>query len=168
MTNYNSGTGIYFNNAGSSTIPAGNYYFQNMNVGGNAVITIQGPANIVVDDLRFDSNVDIEIDATNGPVNIFFYPHAEADGKRFDEIKTCYLFYNNQTPRKEKMMKKIQLLTIFAFVLSLSVFQVPNVMAMSGKPDTSAMKEHGGSEKEHGGEAVKKGKEHAGKEHGGK
>ena len=77
-------------------------------------------------------------------------------------------------------MKKLELLTIFAFVLSLSVFQVPN--ALAGEHGGTAVKEHGGKEhggktaadaKEHAGEAVEEGKEHAGdavaktKEHGG-
>jgi hypothetical protein len=70
---------------------------------------------------------------------------------------------------KEKTMKKVQLLTIFAFVLSLSVFQVPS--ALAGEHGGTAVKEHGG--KEHGGEAVthkgegvEKAKEKGGKAHG--
>ena len=81
-------------------------------------------------------------------------------------------------------MKKLQLLTIFAFVLSLSVFQVPSVLAGEhggkehggeGMEKAAEAKEHAGegleTAKEHGGEAHgahKDGtKEHGGKEHGG-
>jgi len=54
LPNYALGTGTYFTNAGSQTIPAGDYYFQRMEVNSNAILTIQGPATIVVDDLLFD------------------------------------------------------------------------------------------------------------------
>ena len=66
-------------------------------------------------------------------------------------------------------MKKFQLLTIFAFVLSLSVFQAPSLMAgeHGGSPLEGDGKEHGGeTAKEHDGKAKGHDKEKSGKEHG--
>ena len=44
----------------------GSYYFTSLVIDSNAVLTIQGPATIVADNLEFNSNVDINIDSTNG------------------------------------------------------------------------------------------------------
>lgn len=55
----------------SDSIPPGNHHFSLLATGSNSTITITGPATIVVDDLRTDSNSNIIVDATNGPVEFY-------------------------------------------------------------------------------------------------
>lgn len=57
---------------GTNTVLAsGDYYFPSITTDSNAEFVIEGPATIVVDDFELNSNAELWVDATNGPVEIF-------------------------------------------------------------------------------------------------
>lgn len=55
----------------ATTIPASNRTYTNLTVNANKTLTVQGPANIVVTNLRLNSGSAMRIDPTNGPVNLW-------------------------------------------------------------------------------------------------
>ena len=55
----------------SVVVPPGDHAYDAIDVGGNSVLMIQGPATLVVEDFEVKSNAVFIIDATNGPVEIF-------------------------------------------------------------------------------------------------
>jgi hypothetical protein len=55
----------------STTLPTGNRTYTNLTVGNNKVLTIVGPANVVMSNLTLNSNAQIVVDATNGPVEFW-------------------------------------------------------------------------------------------------
>ena len=57
--------------AGSTTIPAGKHSFSSLAIGKDATLTVQGPAQIVVDDFIGDKDARLVIDASAGPVTVF-------------------------------------------------------------------------------------------------
>ncbi len=63
-------TGV-FNAVSNTTLAAGDYHFTSFQISGNAQLTIQGPARLVLDDALVESNSEWVIDATNGPVEIY-------------------------------------------------------------------------------------------------
>jgi hypothetical protein len=54
------------------TLVAGNYHFTSLTLQNQAAFTIQGPASVVVDAFTSNSGCSLAIDATNGPVNVYF------------------------------------------------------------------------------------------------
>ncbi len=57
--------------SGATTIPSGNRAYTNLTVNNNKTLTINGPARIVVTNLRVKSGGRININATGGPVEIW-------------------------------------------------------------------------------------------------
>jgi hypothetical protein len=57
--------------AGNQTLPAGSYHFTNLVVSNNKVLTVNGPATIVADNLQLKSNSQLKINASNGPVTVY-------------------------------------------------------------------------------------------------
>jgi hypothetical protein len=55
----------------NTTIPASQRSYGNLTVGSNKTLTINGPASLVVSNLRLNSGSTIYVNATNGPVEIF-------------------------------------------------------------------------------------------------
>jgi hypothetical protein len=55
--------------SGSETLASGDYAFDDVSIGG--ILTIVGPATIVVTNLSLKANQEIIVDATMGPVEIF-------------------------------------------------------------------------------------------------
>ena len=53
------------------TLSAGQYYFTDLEVGGNKQLTIAGPTTLVVDNLTVKSNAKLLIDPSGGKVNIY-------------------------------------------------------------------------------------------------
>lgn len=49
-------------------LPAGDYNFTSVTVGGGSKMTIEGPCRILVDDWTIKSNSEFVFDATNGPI----------------------------------------------------------------------------------------------------
>jgi hypothetical protein len=56
---------------GTATLPSGTYGFDQLRIGKNAKVVVQGPATIVCSDFYGGKSGNIEIDATNGPVSIY-------------------------------------------------------------------------------------------------
>lgn len=54
------------------TLTAGSYHFSNLTIGNSAAFTIQGPSTVVLDGLTTNAGCNLNIDATNGPVNVYF------------------------------------------------------------------------------------------------
>jgi hypothetical protein len=54
------------------TLVAGNYHFTSLTLQNQAAFTIQGPSTVVVDDFKSNSGCSLQIDASNGPVNVYF------------------------------------------------------------------------------------------------
>jgi hypothetical protein len=54
------------------TLSAGNYHFSSVTIGNQASLTVQGPATVVIDSLTTNSGCNLNIDATGGPVNVYF------------------------------------------------------------------------------------------------
>jgi hypothetical protein len=54
------------------TLVPGNYHYSSLSLGNQAAFTIQGPATVVVDSFSSSSGCSLAIDATNGPVNLYF------------------------------------------------------------------------------------------------
>ena len=54
------------------TLVAGNYHYSSLTLGNQAAFTIQGPATVVVDSFTSNSGCSLAIDATSGPVNLYF------------------------------------------------------------------------------------------------
>ena len=57
--------------SGTHTLSAGNYAYGATEVNGTAELVIEGPATLVLDSLTLDSNSELWVDATNGPVEIY-------------------------------------------------------------------------------------------------
>jgi len=55
----------------SSTLSSGSYGLGTLQIGKSATLTIQGPADILVDDFYGGKDGNLMIDATNGPVTFF-------------------------------------------------------------------------------------------------
>jgi hypothetical protein len=55
----------------ATTIPAGNRSYGTITVRQNKTLTLTGPGNIVISNLVTNSNANIIIDATNGPVTLY-------------------------------------------------------------------------------------------------
>ena len=53
------------------TLVAGDYDFTTLTINKDAILTVQGPANIVLDDFYGGKNGQLWIDATNGPVTFY-------------------------------------------------------------------------------------------------
>jgi hypothetical protein len=65
-------TGSLSVNPGSSLfLPSGSHGLTNLSIGKNATLTVQGPAELVLDDFSGGKDATLEIDATNGPVTIY-------------------------------------------------------------------------------------------------
>jgi hypothetical protein len=64
-------SGSISKSSGSLTIPPGDRRYTSFTADSVATITIQGPANIVIGDVRIDSNAKVRIDSTGGPVVIY-------------------------------------------------------------------------------------------------
>jgi predicted acyltransferase (DUF342 family) len=54
------------------TISPGNYHYTSLTIGNQAAFTIQGPSTVVVDSFMTNSGCSLLVDATNGPVNVYF------------------------------------------------------------------------------------------------
>ena len=54
------------------TLVAGNYHYTSLTLQNQAAFTIQGPATVVVDDFTSNPGCSLAIDATSGPVNLYF------------------------------------------------------------------------------------------------
>ena len=54
----------------ATTIPTGNRAYSNVRVRSNKTLTIVGPAEIVISNLTMESNAQIVVDDTNGPVTL--------------------------------------------------------------------------------------------------
>lgn len=61
----------YVNNKVNEVLPSGTYYFTRFILNSNVKVSITGPATVVVDRFEMNANVNLNIDATNGPVNIY-------------------------------------------------------------------------------------------------
>jgi hypothetical protein len=56
----------------SRTLVAGNYHFTSLTIGNQAAFTIQGPSTVVLDSFSTNSGCSLLVDATNGPVSVYF------------------------------------------------------------------------------------------------
>ena len=56
---------------GAATLSAGTYGFSSLSIGKSGTLTIQGPANIIVDDFTGGKDASLVIDATAGPVTFY-------------------------------------------------------------------------------------------------
>ena len=64
--------GLYLTPAGNSTtIASGQYAYDSLTIGNGGTLTIEGPAEIVVQDFAGNKDGQILVDATNGPVTIY-------------------------------------------------------------------------------------------------
>lgn len=61
----------YINNRRNEVLPSGSYYFSKFILNSNVQVSIQGPATVVVDSFEMNANVTLNIDSTNGPVNLY-------------------------------------------------------------------------------------------------
>jgi hypothetical protein len=59
--------------SGAGTLPSGNHRFGSLLVNNGSHLVVTGPATIVVDDFRLNSNSSFTVDATNGPVSVYVY-----------------------------------------------------------------------------------------------
>ena len=55
----------------TQTLPSGKYGLKTLDIGKSASLTVQGPAQIVVDDFSGGKDARLMIDATNGPVTFY-------------------------------------------------------------------------------------------------
>lgn len=66
---------------GSETLGSGNYHFDDLTLNKNARLTIQGPANVVVDSTFYGGKLaGLVIDATDGPVTIYCDTYVHESG----------------------------------------------------------------------------------------
>ena len=63
----------------NKTIPSGNWTYTNVSVSENKVLTITGPANVVISNLTMVSNSNISINDTNGPVTLTIIDNVKLD-----------------------------------------------------------------------------------------
>jgi len=63
--------GNYSASGTGDTLSPGTYEFDTFSVGSSAVLTVEGPAEIVVDDFSGGKNGRLLVDATNGPVTFY-------------------------------------------------------------------------------------------------
>lgn len=56
---------------GNTTIPSGNYSFAHLHATGDGVVTVVGPANVVLGDFLMDSSSELVLDTSGGPVNFY-------------------------------------------------------------------------------------------------
>jgi hypothetical protein len=54
------------------TLSPGSYHFSSLTIGGGAAFTIQGPSTVVLDAFATNAGCNLNVDATNGPVNVYF------------------------------------------------------------------------------------------------
>jgi len=54
------------------TLTSGSYHFSSLTLQSQAAFTIQGPSTVVVDSLTTSAGCNFNIDATNGPVSVYF------------------------------------------------------------------------------------------------
>ena len=54
-----------------TAISAGSYHYPSLSVQSGATLTLRGPATLVLDSMQLQSNSELIIDATNGPIEIF-------------------------------------------------------------------------------------------------
>jgi len=67
-------TGNYSTGQGSTTtLISGNHEFDTFTVNKNATLTVVGPATIVVEDFELESNSEMWIDSSSGPVEIYVW-----------------------------------------------------------------------------------------------
>lgn len=64
------GGSVSYSGAGN-TIPSGDYYFDSFLVNNNSQVMVTGPARIIVNDFRLNSNSSFKVDAANGPVELY-------------------------------------------------------------------------------------------------
>ena len=56
----------------SRTLPPGSYHYTSLDIKSQADFTIQGPSTVVIDSLNTAAGCSFNIDATNGPVEVYF------------------------------------------------------------------------------------------------
>jgi hypothetical protein len=56
----------------SRTLVAGNYHYTSLTIGNQAAFTIQGPSTVVLDSFTTNAGCSLLVDATNGPVSVYF------------------------------------------------------------------------------------------------
>jgi hypothetical protein len=56
----------------SRTLAAGSYHFTSLTIENQAAFTIQGPSTVVLDSFSSNPGCSLLVDATNGPVSIYF------------------------------------------------------------------------------------------------
>lgn len=56
----------------SRTLTAGSYHYTSLDIKSQAAFTIQGPSTVVIDSMNTAAGCSFNIDATNGPVNVYF------------------------------------------------------------------------------------------------
>ena len=56
----------------SRTLTAGSYHYTSLDIKSQAAFTIQGPSTVVIDSFNTAAGCSFNIDATNGPVNVYF------------------------------------------------------------------------------------------------
>jgi hypothetical protein len=71
LPTYTPGGNLVLANNAVQTLAPGNYDFGQFQVGKNAKLTIQGPANLVVTNLEVLTGSSLRIDSTSGPVTIY-------------------------------------------------------------------------------------------------
>ena len=54
------------------TLSPGSYHFSSLQINSQAAFTIRGPATVVMDSLTTSAGCNLHIDATNGPVGLYF------------------------------------------------------------------------------------------------
>ncbi len=54
------------------TLTSGSYHFTSLTLQSQAAFTIQGPSTVVIDSLTTSAGCNFNIDATNGPVQVYF------------------------------------------------------------------------------------------------
>lgn len=64
------GASVSYSGAGNS-IGSGDYYFDSFLVNANSQVVVTGPARIIVNDFRLNSNSSFMVDATNGMVELY-------------------------------------------------------------------------------------------------
>ena len=57
--------------SGTKTVPAGDHGFDDITMNSTGTLIFKGPANIVTKNIEIDSNSQVIVDSTNGPVNFY-------------------------------------------------------------------------------------------------
>lgn len=66
--------------SGSYDLPAGDWEFDDLVINKDSVLTITGPANVVVPSFTGGKNAKLRIDATNGPVTVYCDSYTHTSG----------------------------------------------------------------------------------------